>query len=157
MTHLHGGGYRLVLRGMAVGLLGMAGAAPCCADEPGPWPQAQAQAWYERQPWLVGANYVPATAANELEMWQAQTFDPVTIDRELGWAEAIGMNTARVFLHNLLWESEAAAYTQRIDAFLTIAARHHIKPILVLFDSVWDPNPHPGPQSPPLPGVHNSR
>ena len=36
-------------------------------------------------------------------MWQAETYDPTTIDRELGWAENIGMNTMRVFLHNLVY------------------------------------------------------
>jgi hypothetical protein len=68
------------------------------------WTEAQANAWYAQQPWPVGANFLPSTAINELEMWQADTFDPTTIDRELGWAEAIGMNTMRVFLHDLLWQ-----------------------------------------------------
>jgi len=89
-------------------------------------------------------------------MWQAETFDPATIDRELGWAESIGMNTMRVFLHNLLWEQDAAGFQKRMDTFLTIAARHHIKPVFVLFDSCWDPFPKLGPQHPPIPGVHNS-
>src|ERR1035438_1176342 len=68
------------------------------------WTEVQANAWYAQEPWPVGANFLPSTAINQLEMWQADTFDPVTIDRELGWAQAIGMNTMRVFLHNLLWE-----------------------------------------------------
>jgi hypothetical protein len=89
-------------------------------------------------------------------MWQADTFDPTTIDRELGWAEGIGMNTMRVFLHNLLWEQDPKGFEQRIDTFLTIAARHHIKPVFVLFDSCWEPFPKLGPQHPPIPGVHNS-
>jgi GH35 family endo-1,4-beta-xylanase len=89
-------------------------------------------------------------------MWQAETYDPVTIDRELGWAEAIGMNTMRVFLHNLVWEQDPKAFQQRMDGFLSIAARHHIRPVFVLFDSCWDPHPKLGPQHPPIPGVHNS-
>ena len=64
------------------------------------WSEQKAKDWYSTQPWLVGANYVPASAINELEMWQADTFDPKRIDTELGWAEAIGMNTMRVFLHD---------------------------------------------------------
>ena len=120
------------------------------------WSEAQANAWYARQPWPVGADFLPSTAINELEMWQADTFDPTTIDRELGWAEGIGMNTMRVFLHNLLWEQDPKGFAQRIDAFLAIAARHHIRPVFVLFDSCWDPNPKLGPQHPPIPGVHNS-
>ena len=66
------------------------------------WSGARANAWYAQQPWLVGSNYVPANAINQLEMWQAETFDPQQIDKELGWAEALGMNTMRVFLHDLL-------------------------------------------------------
>ena len=89
-------------------------------------------------------------------MWQPATFDPATIDRELAAAQGLGMTTMRVFLHNLLWEQDAAGLKQRMGAFLTIAARHHIKPVFVLFDSCWDPNPRSGPQHPPIPGVHNS-
>ena len=132
--------------------------AACCAPALARpvWTKVEARTWYDRQPWLVGSNFTPSTADNELEMWQADTFDPVTIDRELGWAAAMGMNTKRVFLHNLLWETDAAGFKKRIDMFLTIAARHKIRPIFVLFDSCWDPNPRVGPQHPPIPGVHNS-
>ncbi len=120
------------------------------------WSEDRANQWYQQQPWPVGANFLPSTAINELEMWQADSFDPVTIDRELGWAEGIGMNTMRVFLHNLLWEQDAPGFQHRIDQFLTIAQKHHIKPVFVLFDSCWDPSPKLGPQHPPIPGVHNS-
>lgn len=120
------------------------------------WTREQARAWYEAQPWLVGANFVPANAINELEMWQAATFDEKRIDLELGWAESIGMNTMRVFLHDLLWQQDAAGFRSRLDKFLDIAARHKIRPMLVLFDSVWDPHPKLGPQRAPRPGVHNS-
>jgi hypothetical protein len=120
------------------------------------WSEAQANAWYAAQPWPVGADFLPSTAINELEMWQGDTFDEKTIDRELGWADGIGMNTMRVFLHNLLWEQDPEGFKRRIDIFLTIAARHHIRPMFVLFDSCWDPYPKLGPQHPPIPGVHNS-
>jgi hypothetical protein len=89
-------------------------------------------------------------------MWQADTFNPAQIDKELGWAESLGMNTMRVFLHDQLWAQDAASFKRRIDQFLTIAARHGIKPLLVFFDSCWDPDPKLGPQHPPVPGVHNS-
>jgi hypothetical protein len=120
------------------------------------WPEQKANAWYAQQPWLVGSNYVPKSAINQLEMWQEATFDPAEIDTELSWAEAMGMNTMRVFLHDLLWQQDAAGFKKRIDRFLTIASRHHIRPVFVLFDSCWDPLPHLGPQHPPTPGVHNS-
>ena len=121
------------------------------------WSPDRANRWYGQQPWPVGCNFVPSTASNQLEMFQAATFDPATIDRELGWIAAIGMNTARIFLHNLLWQQDAAGLKVRLNQVLGIAASKGIRPILVLFDSVWDPFPKLGPQQPPIPGVHNSR
>jgi len=120
------------------------------------WSEQKANSWYAQQPWLVGSNYVPKSAINQLEMWQEATFNPAEIDQELTWAERMGMNTMRVFLHDLLWQQDAAGFQKRINEFLTIASRHHIRPMFVLFDSCWDPLPHLGPQHPPTPGVHNS-
>jgi len=120
------------------------------------WTQQQANSWYRLQPWLVGSNYIPATAINELEMWQADTFDPKRIDLELGWARSIGMNTMRVFLHDLVWEQDPAGFKQRIETFLQICEKHRIRPMFVLFDSCWDPNPALGKQRAPRQGVHNS-
>ena len=120
------------------------------------WSEQKAQDWYSRQPWLVGSNYVPRSAINQLEMWQEATFNPEQIDQEFTWAEGLGMNTMRVFLHDLLWQQDASGFQKRIDQFLAIASRHHIRPLFVLFDSCWDPLPQLGPQHPPTPGIHNS-
>jgi hypothetical protein len=120
------------------------------------WTEDQANSWYARQPWLVGANYIPSNAINELEMFQAATFDPAINERELGLAESIGMNTARVFLQDQLWEQDPEGFKDRLNTFLSIAAKHHIRPLFVLFDSCWETNPHLGPQHPPIPGIHNS-
>jgi hypothetical protein len=126
------------------------------ADARPRWTEAQASAWYAKQPWLVGANYTPASAINQLEMWQAATWDPKRIDYELGLAQGIGMNTMRVFLHDQLWVQDPEGFKRRVDEFLTIARAHGIRPLFVLFDSCWDPDPKLGPQHPPIPGVHNS-
>lgn len=131
-------------------------AAQQSADGTTRWSQSQANSWYSQQPWLVGSNFIPQDAINQMEMWQASTFNPTEIDRELGWAASLGMNTMRVFLQDQLWSSDAVGMRQRMDIFLTIADRHHIRPIFVLFDSCWDPYPKLGPQRPPIPGVHNS-
>jgi hypothetical protein len=120
------------------------------------WTPQQANQWYAQQGWLVGANFMPSTAINQLEMWQAATFDTLTISRELGWARSLGMNTSRVFLHDLLYEQDSLGFFQRIDVFLKIADRHQIKPMFVLFDSCWDPFPKTGLQRAPKPHVHNS-
>src|SRR3954447_15495012 len=120
------------------------------------WTPEQAAVWHARTPWLVGANYSPATAINQLEMWQADSFDPAQIDKELGWAESLGFNSMRVFLHHLLWEQDSAGFLKRMDEFLRVADKHHIGVMFVLFDSVWDPDPKLGKQREPKPGVHNS-
>jgi len=145
---------RLFLTGAILALVLPALSSPIQARER--WTPAQANDWYGRQKWLVGSNYIPANAINQLEMWQEASFDPAQIDKELGWAQAMGMTSMRVFLHDALWQQDAPGFKKRIDAFLAIAARHGIKPLFVLFDSCWDPNPRLGPQHPPIPGTHNS-
>jgi len=129
---------------------------PAAAAEAGRWSVERANDWYAKQPWLVGANFVPSTAINQLEMWQAETFDPATIDRELGYAQDIGMNTMRVFLHDLAWREDPKGFFSRVDQYLTIADKHGIKTLFCIFDAVWNPNPHPGKQPDPVPGLHNS-
>jgi hypothetical protein len=120
------------------------------------WTPQQAQEWYGAQPWLIGCNFAPSTAINQLEMWQADTFDPETIDRELGWGKSLGFNTVRVFLHDVPWHDDREGFFERVDKFLEIAARHGIRPMVVFFDGVWDPDPQSGPQRRPRTGVHNS-
>jgi hypothetical protein len=120
------------------------------------WTKEQAKEWYGKQGWLVGADFLPSTAINQLEMFQAESFDTATIDKELGWAQNIGMNTMRVYLHDLLYQQDSAGFIKRLDTFLDITKKHNIKPVLVLFDSCWDPFPKLGKQRDPKPGVHNS-
>ena len=120
------------------------------------WTSQRAWDWYNEMPWLVGCNFAPSTAINQLEMWQADTFDPVTIDRELGWLAALGMNSMRVFLHDLLWHQDAKGFLARVEQYLEISHKHGIGTMLVFFDSVWHPFPYLGKQREPEPGVHNS-
>lgn len=159
MTHL-----KVLLAGAALWGMPVAAApvAPASAAQAVPaatarWTPQAAKLWYDKQPWLVGANYAPATAINQLEMWQAATFDPGQIDKELGWArQQFGMNTMRVYLHDLAYSQDPRGMKRRLDQFLTIAAKHGIRPMLVLFDSCWVPDPVIGPQHKPIPGVRNS-
>jgi hypothetical protein len=146
----------LTLFAICISLLGVSLLARQTAPAQGRWTAERASEWYAHQPWLVGSNYIPSNAINELEMWQADTFDPDRIDTELDWAEGLGMNTMRVFLHDLLWDQDKDGFKKRIDRFLQICAKHKIRPIFVLFDSCWDPYPHLGKQRAPKPGVHNS-
>jgi hypothetical protein len=120
------------------------------------WTTEQAHAWQADQPWFVGCNFTPSTAINQLEMWQAETWDAPTIDRELGWAQDLGFTSVRVFLHDLVWHNDRRGLLQRMEQFLSLADKHHIGVMFVLFDSVWDPFPKAGPQREPYPHRHNS-
>ena len=120
------------------------------------WSAEKANEWYKKQGWICGSNFGPSTAINQLEMWQAETFDTTTIDKELGYAESIGMNTMRVFLHNVAFEKDSSGFFKRIDQYLAIAARHKIKTMFVLFDACWNPVCNAGKQPEPVPFKHNS-
>jgi hypothetical protein len=87
----------------------------------------------------VGCNFTPSTAINQLEMWQAETFDPATCERELGWAAALGMNGVRVFLHDLAWQADPEGFKARVERFLSIASGCGIATLLVIFDDCWFP------------------
>lgn len=120
------------------------------------WSVEKANAWYQQQAWITGANFLPSTAINQLEMWQANTFDLPTIDKELGWAAGIGFNTMRVYLHSLAWKQDIQGFKQRMEQYLQVANKHGIRTIFVFFDDCWNQYPQVGQQPQPKPGVHNS-
>jgi hypothetical protein len=113
--------------------------------------------WYDQKQWLVGCNFIPSTAVNQLEMWQADTFDPDRIRLELGWAAGLGMNTVRIFLHDLAWEIDTPGFLKRVSSFLEIAADLGLSTMVVFLDDCWNPGARAGTQPKPIPGVHNSR
>lgn len=133
----------------------------CCncdkgIDADGKWTAEKANAWYEQTGWRSGCNYIPANAINQIEMWSSSTFDPETIDTELGYAEELGFNTMRVFLSSVVWQNEPDAFKQHISDFLDIAVKHGITPFLVFFDDCHVGESAYGVQPEPKTGVHNS-
>lgn len=120
------------------------------------WTIEKAQKWESENGWLRGSNFNPSTAINQLETWQAESFDTATINRELGWAQEIGMNVMRVYLHHLAWEVDKEGFKKRLDTYLSIADKHHIKTVFVIFDDCWNPTYKAGKQPDPKPGIHNS-
>ena len=129
-------------------------AAP--AAESKVWSAEKANAWYAQQKWVVGANFLPSSAINQLEMWQKETFDTATISRELGYASAVGYNTMRVYLHHMAWEVDSSGFLDRMNTYLTISNSKGIQTLFVIFDDCWNKDPKPGLQPEPKPGVHNS-
>jgi hypothetical protein len=120
------------------------------------WSIQRANEWYANEEWPVGTNFTPSTAINTIEMWDAETYDSATIDRELGWAQEIGFNTQRVNFHYLVWARNPETFKRRVENFLNICEKHKQKIMFVFFDDCWNKNPTLGKQPEPIPGVHNS-
>ena len=125
----------------------------------GRWSEEAAAAWYSARPWLCGCNFLPSTAVNFIDMWQAASFDPETIERELGWARDIGFNSLRTNLPFDVWRADRNGLVERIDRFLSIAAANGMSTMLCLMDDCGFSGDGPtlGVQPDPVPGVHNSR
>jgi hypothetical protein len=120
------------------------------------WTKEKSNEWYSKWGWLRGSDFIPSTAINQLEMWQAETFDTATINRELGYAESIGMNSMRVYLHHAVWKADPEGFKDRMDQYLTIADKRGISTLFVFFDDCWNPTYKVGKQPEPKPGIHNS-
>lgn len=121
------------------------------------WPESDVWTWYRSQPWLMGCNFLPSTAINQLDMFQPDDYDRnrAVLVRELDWAHGLGMNTLRIFLHDLLWTSDADGFFGRLDDFLDLCASRKIRPLMVFFDSCHRPEPRSGRQPEPVWGLHN--
>ena len=120
------------------------------------WSEKRIWDWYDNLPWLVGTNFITSSSINQLEFWQEKTFDVSLIEKELKFSASIGMNTHRVFLHDLLWQQDSIGFLERINKFLEISERNEIKTLFVFFDDVWHPLPKLGKQPKAIPNVHNS-
>ena len=119
------------------------------------WNLKKANNWYNQHDWLVGCNFLPSSSINQLEMFQKETFDILTIKKEIKLASGLGFNVLRVYLHDLLWKNKKELITN-IKIFLNICGKYKIKVILVLFDDCHRPFPTLGKQPKPVKGVHNS-
>ncbi len=130
--------------------------ASCTTEPAGRWSEQKAKEWYDAQEWPVGCNYIPATAINQIEMWGADSYDPETIEKELGWAEGLGFNTLRVYLSSVVWQNDPEGMKERMTDFLDICGKHSMKALFVFFDDCWNAESAYGKQPEPKPGVHNS-
>lgn len=122
----------------------------------GVWSKEKAWNWYKTIGWVNGSDYIPSTAINQLEMWQSESYDPETINKEFGYAEDLGMNAMRIFLHSLVWKDDPIGFKTRIRVLIKLAENHGIRVIFVFFDDCWNKDPKIGDQPQPKPGIHNS-
>ncbi len=134
--------------------------SPTVPTEPGePWSVERAREWYRGLDPIRGCNYLPRTAVNSVEMWRAETFDPATIDEELGWARDAGYNSLRVFLQYVVWKNDPDGFCERFERFLEIADAHGITVMPIFFDDVcfaMKLEPIDAPQDDPVLGIINS-
>jgi len=89
--------------------------------------------------WMHGANYTPSYAATDVETWLH--YDPAVIDRELGYAEQIGLNCVRVFLQSLVYEHAPEKFLANFADFVERADGHGLKVMPILFDSCFGVSP----------------
>jgi hypothetical protein len=84
---------------------------------------------------MRGANYVPSYARNDVQLWL--DFDPAVIDRELGYAQRLRLNTVRVFLQFAVYEREPQRFLERFETSLALCAKHELRMMPVVFDSCF--------------------
>ena len=123
----------------------------------GRWTKARINHWFSKLPWIIGCNYVPTYAINQIEMWQKMTFNPEIIDKELALAESIGFNTIRIFAHDLVWETERAGFFSRVRQFLDLCQKHHQRVIYTIFTNGGSEPSVMGTQPAPIPEFHNGQ
>jgi len=98
------------------------------------------QAWRkDDSSWVRGANYVPTYAQNDVQIWN--NFNPEIIDRELGYAEQVGINSVRVFFQIIVYEKDPKLFLDRFEQFLQLCDKHHMRMMPVLFDSCFGEEP----------------
>ena len=100
----------------------------------GRWSEERANAWYAKQPWPCGFNYIPANAISYTEMWMPYSFNAELIDKELALAEEIGFNSLRVVLPFVVWDQDPEAFKKQLCSFLALCDKREIGVMFCLFD-----------------------
>jgi hypothetical protein len=118
--------YTMFITGLFAMIGGVAGiAVPVAAQED-----------YSR---VRGANFIPTYASNDLEIWK--NFDPEVIDRELGYAESMGLNSVRIFLQYHVYEHDPKTFIDNVAKFVDLCEKHGIRPMLTVFDGCMGVSP----------------
>ena len=120
------------------------------------WTESQAWAWFNAQKPIVGTEFTTSNAANQLEMWQAETFDVELIDKELSLGQKLGMTTFRIFLHDMAYSQDPSGFKNRMNTVLSILDKYGLNAIFVFFAFGSIAVPQIGQQPKPIPAISNS-
>ena len=89
--------------------------------------------------WIKGANYTPSYASNDVVTWN--DFDSEVVDRELGYAKKLGLNSVRTWLQYIVYEDNPARFLENFETYLQLCDKHGIRAMPILFDSCFGEEP----------------
>ncbi len=79
-----------------------------------------------------GFNYTASQARGYAAQWQQYSHE--VVDREMGYAQKLNLNLARVFLAYRAWEADKAAFNAGVRDFIRTADAHGISTMLIFVD-----------------------
>lgn len=98
------------------------------------WTCEQANAWYEKQGWLRGCNFIGSDCTNRLDMFQSYKAEEKlkTAERELALCQQIGFNSVRIWANFDVYYAEPESYMEIFDRYIELCAKYGQKVMVVL-------------------------
>lgn len=82
---------------------------------------------------IRGANFIPSYASNTYEIWR--NYNHGVFDGEMGLVQKVGYNSVRLWLNYDAYAELGTVMVDHVEDALRICARHHLRAVVVLFDS----------------------
>ena len=80
---------------------------------------------------IRGFNYTPSYAQNDLDFWNNYRHD--VVDREMGYAQRLGLNSARIFLAYKAYLRDPRQFQENLRDFVQTAWAHGISTTPILY------------------------
>ena len=81
---------------------------------------------------IRGFNYTQSSARSDYEFWKK--YDHKMVDREMGFAQRLNLNSARIFLNYQVYLEDKEVYLERVRDFVQTAWSHGISTNPILFN-----------------------
>ena len=78
---------------------------------------------------IRGFNYIPSSAIHDIAFWR--DYDDALIERELTYAQRLGLNSARVFLSYIVYAHDGTRFLDRVRHFVRAAYVRGISVMIV--------------------------